>query len=280
MTCRRRNRRGRGDGASTSRRTPTGLEDETVEPDRSSCERGPRRRRGRRPRDVDEIVLERRTGFSGAQVSAHWCFRRRRTCALNLPSRVENAVGSAAGHQGLKAIAAGAARIVLVVGAEQDDDLTQLAEIGRNLLKASYVREEADIDGGFAGIFADRALLPALGRSIGIRASARIAAKNRKNGVANPYAQIRKDLGYEVLHRARRIRAWRGRSSLLELLARLRQHRRRGTLNIGNSAAAFNRRSPSAPPSTCGIICQSKRDVAKQAASLDSRLGDAGHRLQ
>ena len=44
------------------------------------------------------------------------------------------------------------ARIVLVVGAEQMTT-TPAPEIGRNLLKASYVREEADIDGGFAGIF-------------------------------------------------------------------------------------------------------------------------------
>ena len=69
-------------------------------------------------------------------------------------TRVENAcaTGSAAVQQGLKAIAARSARIVLVVGVEQMTT-TPAAEIGRNLLKASYVREEADIDGGFAGIF-------------------------------------------------------------------------------------------------------------------------------
>ena len=54
------------------------------------------------------------------------------------------ATGAAAVHQGLQAIKAGAARIVLVVGVEQMTT-TAPAEIGRNLLKASYVREEAGI---------------------------------------------------------------------------------------------------------------------------------------
>src|ERR1700745_1531200 len=113
-------------------------------------------------------------------------------------SRVENAcaTGSAAVHQGLKAIAARTARIVLVVGAEQMTT-TPGPEIGRNLLKASYVREEADIDGGFAGIFGQIAARYFQRWGDQSDALARIAAKNHKNGVGNPYAQIRKDLGYE-----------------------------------------------------------------------------------
>jgi acetyl-CoA C-acetyltransferase len=113
-------------------------------------------------------------------------------------SRVENAcaTGSAAVHQGLKAIAASTARIVLVVGAEQMTT-TPGPEIGRNLLKASYVREEADIDGGFAGIFGQIAARYFQRWGDQSDALARIAAKNHKNGVGNPYAQIRKDLGYE-----------------------------------------------------------------------------------
>jgi acetyl-CoA C-acetyltransferase len=113
-------------------------------------------------------------------------------------SRVENAcaTGSAAVHQGLKAIAARSARLVLVVGAEQMTT-TPAAEIGRNLLKASYVREEADIEGGFAGIFGKIAALYFQRWGDQSDALARIAAKNHKNGVGNPYAQIRKDLGYE-----------------------------------------------------------------------------------
>jgi acetyl-CoA C-acetyltransferase len=99
-------------------------------------------------------------------------------------------------HQGLKAIEAKSARIVLVVGAEQMTT-TPPAEIGKNLLKASYVREEADIDGGFAGIFGKIASLYFQKWGDQSDALARIAAKNHKNGVGNPYAQIRKDLGYD-----------------------------------------------------------------------------------
>jgi acetyl-CoA C-acetyltransferase len=113
-------------------------------------------------------------------------------------TRVENAcaTGSAAVHYGLKAIAAKSARIVLVVGVEQMT-ATPAAEIGRNLLKASYMREEADIDGGFAGIFGKIAALYFQRWGDQSDALARIAAKNHRNGVGNPYAQIRKELGYE-----------------------------------------------------------------------------------
>jgi acetyl-CoA C-acetyltransferase len=85
---------------------------------------------------------------------------------------------------------------VLVVGAEQMTT-TPAPEIGRNLLKASYVREEADIDGGFAGIFGKIAGLYFQRWGDQSDALARIAAKNHKNGVGNPYAQLRKDLGYD-----------------------------------------------------------------------------------
>jgi acetyl-CoA C-acetyltransferase len=83
-----------------------------------------------------------------------------------------------------------------VVGVEQMT-ATPPAEIGRNLLKASYVREEAEIDAGFAGIFGKIAALYFQRWGDQSDALARIAAKNHKNGVGNPYAQIRKDLGYD-----------------------------------------------------------------------------------
>ena len=59
------------------------------------------------------------------------------------------------------------------------------------------MREEADIDGGFAGIFGTIASLYFQRWGDQSDALARIAAKNHKNGVHNPYAQIRKDLGYD-----------------------------------------------------------------------------------
>ena len=151
------------------------------------------------PRDVDEIMLGHfNAGFSAQDFSASLVLQASPDLRFKPATRVENAcaTGSAAVHQGLKSIAARAARIVLVVGVEQMTT-TPGPEVGRNLLKASYVREEADIDGGFAGIFGKIASLYFQRWGDQSDALARIAAKNHKNGVGNPYAQIRKDLGYE-----------------------------------------------------------------------------------
>jgi acetyl-CoA C-acetyltransferase len=150
------------------------------------------------PKDIDEIVLGHfNAGFSAQDFTASLVLQASPDLRFKRATRVENAcaTGSAAVHQGLKAIAAGSARIVLVVGVEQ---MTTTAgpDIGRNLLKASYIREEADIDGGFAGIFGKIADLYFQRWGDQSDALARIAAKNHKNGVGNPYAQIRKDLGY------------------------------------------------------------------------------------
>jgi acetyl-CoA C-acetyltransferase len=150
-------------------------------------------------KDVDEIVLGHfNGGFSAQDFTASLVLQASPDLRFKRATRVENAcaTGSAAVHQGLRAIAAGAARIVLIVGVEQMTT-TPGPEIGRNLLKASYVREEADIDGGFAGIFGKIAGLYFQRWGDQSDALARIAAKNHKNGVGNPYAQIRKDFGYD-----------------------------------------------------------------------------------
>jgi acetyl-CoA C-acetyltransferase len=149
--------------------------------------------------DVDEIVLGHfNAGFSAQDFTASLVLQASPDLRFKRATRVENAcaTGSAAVHQGLNSIAAGAARIVLIVGAEQMT-ATPGPEVGQNLLKASYVREEADIDGGFAGIFGKIAGLYFQRWGDQSDALARIAAKNHKNGVGNPYAQIRKDLGYD-----------------------------------------------------------------------------------
>src|SRR6187399_2309256 len=150
-------------------------------------------------RDVDEIVLGHfNAGFSAQDFTASLVLQASNDLRFKRALRVENAcaTGSAAVHQGIKTIEARAARIVLVVGAEQMT-ATPAPEIGRNLLKASYVREEADIDGGFAGIFGKIAGLYFQKWGDQSDALAMIAAKNHKNGVGNPYAQMRKDLGYD-----------------------------------------------------------------------------------
>ena len=103
---------------------------------------------------------------------------------------------SAAVHQGIRAIACGAAKVVLVVGVEQMTR-TPSAEIGGNLLKASYLPEDGDTVGGFAGVFGK--IAQGYFQKYGDQsdALAMIAAKNHKNGVANPFAQMRKDFGFE-----------------------------------------------------------------------------------
>jgi acetyl-CoA C-acetyltransferase len=156
------------------------------------------------PKEIDEIVLGHfNAGFSAQDFTASLVLQASPDLRFKRATRVENAcaTGSAAVHQGLKAIAARDARIVLVVGAEQMTT-TPAAEIGANLLKASYVREEASVEGGFAGIFGRIAALYFQKYGDQSDALAKIAAKNHKNGVGNPYAQIRKDLGYDFCRQA------------------------------------------------------------------------------
>jgi len=150
------------------------------------------------PSDVNEIVLGHfNAGFSAQDFTAALVLQASGDLRFKRATRVENAcaTGSAAVHQGIKAIEAKLARLVLVVGVEQMTT-TPAPEIGRNLLKASYVREEAEIDGGFAGIFGTIASLYFQRHGDQSDALAMIAAKNHKNGVGNRFAQIRKDLGF------------------------------------------------------------------------------------
>lgn len=113
-------------------------------------------------------------------------------------TRVENAcaTGSAALHAGMNAIRAGRAKRVLVIGAEKMSAIST-SDVGDVLLSACYVEEEANVDGGFAGIFAKVA--GAYFQKYGNKSEslARIAAKNHANGVNNPLAHMQKDLGFE-----------------------------------------------------------------------------------
>ena len=156
------------------------------------------------PSDVDEIVLGHfNAGFSQQDFTASLVLQASPDLRFKRATRVENAcaTGSAAVHQGLRALEAKAARIVLVVGVEQMTT-TPGPEIGKNLLKASYVKDEANIEGGFAGVFGQ--IAGAYFQKYGDQsdALAMIAAKNHKNGVGNPYAQMRKDFGYDFCRNA------------------------------------------------------------------------------
>jgi acetyl-CoA C-acetyltransferase len=175
------------------------LADETVESLITRVTRDALADAGIEARDVDEIVLGHfNAGFSAQDFTASLVLQAAPDLRFKPATRVENAcaTGSAAVHQGLRAIAAKSARIALVVGVEQMTT-SPAPDIARNLLKASYVREEAAIEGGFAGIFGQIAGLYFQRYGDQSDALARIAAKNHRNGVANPYAQIRKDLGYD-----------------------------------------------------------------------------------
>ncbi|MGP4031047.1 acetyl-CoA acetyltransferase [Pseudarthrobacter sp. 1C304] len=120
----------------------------------------------------------------------------------NVPStRVENACasGSAAFQQGTKSLLAGTAKTVLVIGAEK---MTQAGAdvVGAALLGADYDMAGKASTTGFTGLFAEVAKhyekrYGAAGNLSDVLGT--IAAKNHRNGVDNPYAQLRKDLGEE-----------------------------------------------------------------------------------
>ena len=151
------------------------------------------------PDDVDEIVLGHfNAGFSAQDFTASLVLQADDRLRFKPATRVENAcaTGSAAVRQGLRAVDSGAARIVLVVGAEQMTT-TPGPEVGKNLLRASYLPEDGDTPAGFAGVFGKIAHGYFQRHGDQSDALAAIAAKNHKNGVDNPYAQMRKDFGFD-----------------------------------------------------------------------------------
>ena len=150
------------------------------------------------PDDVGEIVLGHfNAGFSPQDFTASLVLQTDDRLRFKPATRVENAcaTGSAAVRQGIRAVSAGA-RFVLVVGVEQMTT-TPGPEIGRNLLRASYLPEEGETPGGFAGVFGKIASGYFQRHGDQSDALATIAAKNHRNGVDNPYAQMRKDFGFE-----------------------------------------------------------------------------------
>jgi len=137
-------------------------------------------------------------GFSAQDFPASLVLQHLPELRFKPATRFENAcaTGSAAVHGARDFLAAGRGRFALVVGVEKMT-ATPGPEVGDILLKASYKKQEADIPAGFAGVFgriAERYFQRYGDQSDALAA---IAAKNHRNGVANPYAQMRKDLGYE-----------------------------------------------------------------------------------
>lgn len=149
-------------------------------------------------RDIDEIFVGHfNSGFSRQSFTAGLVLQACPDLRFRPATRVENACasGSAAVYQGMRAIEAGKARAVLVVGVEKMTD-TKGEAVGANLLGASYFAEDGEVKGGFAGLFGQ--IADQYFRTHGDQsdALAMIAAKNHRNGVNNPWAQLRKDLGF------------------------------------------------------------------------------------
>jgi acetyl-CoA C-acetyltransferase len=154
---------------------------------------------GIEPGEVDEIYVgQYNSGMVPLGFPSSLALQVSDALANTPATRVENACasGSAAFQQGVKALLAGTARNVLVIGAEKMTD-APASVIGGALLGADYELAGQDSSTGFAGLFADVARhyenrYGPVGDALGL-----IAAKNHHNGVANPYAQLRKDLGAE-----------------------------------------------------------------------------------
>ena len=149
--------------------------------------------------DIDEIVVGHfNAGFSRQDFTAALALHADPSLRHKPAHRVENACasGSAAVFGGLRAIESGAARLVLVVGVEKMTDTLGTA-VGDNLLRAAYLAEESVIEGGFAGVFGH--IADAYFNRFGDQsdALAAIAAKNHRNGVDNPYAHMRRELGFD-----------------------------------------------------------------------------------
>lgn len=155
------------------------------------------------PADVDFITVGTynngfaKQGFEGSLV------------ALSIPElaqtpavHVENAcaTGSAAIHTALDFIESGRGRIALVVGAEKMT-ATPTSEVGDILLSACYHKEESNIDAGFAGIFGK--IAANYFQRYGDKSAelAMIAAKNHVHGLANPFAHMRKDFGFDFCNK-------------------------------------------------------------------------------
>jgi acetyl-CoA C-acetyltransferase len=151
------------------------------------------------PADVDAIYVGfYNGGFSAQDFGASLVLQAHDEFRFKPVTRVENAcaTGSAAIHQGLDFLEARRGRFVLAVGVEKMTD-TPGPEIGGILMKAAYLKEEADIEGGFAGVFGRIAQQYYQKYGDQTDPLARIASKNHKNGCANPWAQLQKDLSVE-----------------------------------------------------------------------------------
>ena len=207
------------------------LEGETVESLITRVTRDALADAGIEPAEVGEIVLGHfNAGFCAQDFTASLVLQASSDLRFKRATRVENAcaTGSAAVHQGLQAIAAKKARIALVVGVEQMTT-TPPADIGRNLLKASYVRRGGADRWRLCRHFRPdrRALLPALRRPVrcaGADRGQEPPQRRRQSLCADPQGS-----GLRILPPGERQESARRRAAQAHrLLAGLRRRRRAG----------------------------------------------------
>ena len=151
------------------------------------------------PQDVEGTFLSLfNNGFSNQDFPASLVLQSVPELRYTPITRYENACasGSAAIHGARDFLLSGRGKFAMVIGVEKMT-ATPGKEVGEILLKASYQKEESEIPAGFAGVFGKIAETYFQRYGDQSDALAAIAAKNHKNGVDNPYAQMRKDLGYD-----------------------------------------------------------------------------------
>lgn len=149
--------------------------------------------------DVDGLFIGcMNNGFSKQDFHAALAGMAMPELAQTPATRLENAcaTGSAALYAALDFIDAGRGEIALVIGVEKMTALPTV-EVGDVLLGASYRAEEAEVEGGFAGIFGSIARQYFQRYGDCSDALAMIAAKNHANGARNPYAHMQKALSFE-----------------------------------------------------------------------------------
>ncbi len=150
------------------------------------------------PMDVDAVFLGQfNGGFVRQDFPASLVFQAVPELRFKPATRYENAcaTGSAAIHGALDFLGARRGRYTLVVGVEKMT-ATPGPRVGEILLSASYLKGEGEVPAGFAGVFGRIAEAYFQRHGDQSDALAAIAAKNHANGVDNPYAQMRRDLGY------------------------------------------------------------------------------------
>ncbi|KAB6715481.1 MULTISPECIES: thiolase domain-containing protein [Roseobacteraceae] len=113
-------------------------------------------------------------------------------------TRIENACASGSGavYAGMDAILAGRAKRVLVVGVEKMTHRST-PEVTASLGRAGYQGDPSEAGLSFPQVFAIAAKAYAERYSDPMEAMARISSKNHKNALANPLAQMRRDLSFE-----------------------------------------------------------------------------------